>query len=171
VAAEVLSFVVAAELQHHLLVGTGTRVDRSSFVALTYAGTAMWAALPAGPVVSGRYVYRTLLRRGSSAAAAAWVLAATAVLSLVSLVVLGVMAAQIRGLGVVCSATGGAVGAFALLIAAGLVWALVWSSRAVIAIGVVECDAAELVAGRLGCLDVMGCGCFGGGGSGGEGRG
>jgi hypothetical protein len=36
---------------------------------------------------------------------------------------------------------------------------------------VVECDAAELVAGRLGCLDVMGCGCSGGGGSGGEGRG
>ena len=129
IGAEILSFLAAAELQHHLLVGTGTRVDRSSLVALTYAGTAMSATLPAGPAVSGRYVYRTLLRRGSSAGAAAWVLAATAVLSLVSLVVLGVIGAQIRGLGVVCSAVGAGVAGAALLISAGLLLALVWSSR------------------------------------------
>ncbi|MDQ1391505.1 MAG: putative heme transporter [Acidimicrobiaceae bacterium] len=129
VAAEILSFVAAAELQHHLLVGTGARVDRLSLLALTYAGTAMSFTLPAGPAVSGRYMYRTLVRRGSSGGAAAWVLAATAVLSLVSLVLLGLVGAQIRGLGVVCSAIGAGVGASILVIAAGLVWALVWSSR------------------------------------------
>ncbi|MDQ1418001.1 MAG: putative heme transporter, partial [Acidimicrobiaceae bacterium] len=129
VAAEILSFVAAAELQHHLLVGTGARVDRLSLLALTYAGTAMSFTLPAGPAVSGRYMYRTLVRRGSSGGAAAWVLAATAVLSLVSLVLLGLVGAQIRGLGVVCSAIGAGVGVSILVIAAGLVWALVWSSR------------------------------------------
>jgi uncharacterized membrane protein YbhN (UPF0104 family) len=128
VAAEIVSFVAAAELQHHLLVGTGTRVDRLSLVALTYAGMAMSATLPAGPAVSGRYMYRTLVRRGSSAASAAWVLAATALLSLVSLLLLGLVGAQIRGFGVVCSAVGAGVGVSVLLIAAVMVWALVWSS-------------------------------------------
>jgi uncharacterized protein (TIRG00374 family) len=128
VAAEIVSFVAAAELQHHLLVGTGTRVDRLSLVALTYAGMAMSATLPAGPAVSGRYMYRTLMRRGSSAASAAWVLAATALLSLVSLLLLGLVGAQIRGFGVVCSAVGAGVGVSVLLIAAVMVWALVWSS-------------------------------------------
>jgi uncharacterized membrane protein YbhN (UPF0104 family) len=128
VAAEIVSFMAAAELQHHLLVGTGTRVDRLSLVALSYSGTAMSAILPAGPAVSGRYMYRTLLRRGSSAAAAAWVLAAAAVLSLVSLLLLGLVGAQIRGFGVVCSAIGAGVGVSVLLIAAGLVGVLVWSS-------------------------------------------
>src|ERR1700730_7376925 len=60
VGAEIVSFFAAAELQHHLLAGAGTRVDRRSLVALSYAGMAMSATLPAGAAVSGRYTYRTL---------------------------------------------------------------------------------------------------------------
>ncbi|HEX3541346.1 MAG TPA: flippase-like domain-containing protein, partial [Acidimicrobiales bacterium] len=128
IAAEIVSFVAAAELQH-LLLGPSTRVDRLSLVALTYAGTAMSATLPAGPAVSGRYTYRTLVRRGSSAGAAAWVLAATAILSFVTLVLLGLVGAQIRGFGVACSAVGAGLAVAVSLLAAGLVGALVWSSR------------------------------------------
>ena len=126
VAAETVSFVAAAELQHQLLAGTGTRVDRRCLIALSYAATAMSATLPAGPAVSGRYTYRALTRRGSTAGAAAWVLAAAAVLSTVSLALLGVIGAQLRGLGVLCSLE---VAVAVVLVAAGAVAALVWSSR------------------------------------------
>jgi uncharacterized membrane protein YbhN (UPF0104 family) len=129
VAAEAVSFLAAAELQHQLLAGTGTRVDRRCLIALSYAATAMSATLPAGPAVSGRYTYRALTRRGSTAGAAAWVLAAAAVLSTVSLALLGLIGAQLRGLGVLCSLVGGVVGVAVVLVAAGAVAALVWSSR------------------------------------------
>jgi uncharacterized membrane protein YbhN (UPF0104 family) len=129
VAAETFSFLAAAELQHQLLAGTGTRVDRRCLIALSYAATAMSATLPAGPAVSGRYSYRALTRRGSTAGAAAWVLAAAAVQSTVSLALLAVIGAQFRGLGVLCSALGGVVAVAVVLVAAGAVAALVWSSR------------------------------------------
>jgi putative heme transporter len=129
VAAETVSFLAAAELQHQLLAGTGTRVDRRCLIALSYATTAMSATLPAGPAVSGRYSYRALTRRGSTAGAATWVLAAAAVLSIVSLALLGVIGAQLRGLGVLCSLVGGVLGVAVVLVAAGAVSALVWSSR------------------------------------------
>jgi hypothetical protein len=128
IAAEIVSFVAAAELQH-LLLGPSVRVDRLSLVALTYAGTAMSATLPAGPAVSGRYVYRTLVRRGSSAGAAAWMLVASAILSFVTLVLLGLVGAQVRGFAVARSAIGAGVAVAASLLAGGLVGGLVWSSR------------------------------------------
>jgi uncharacterized membrane protein YbhN (UPF0104 family) len=127
--AEMVSFLAAAELQHHLLAGAGARVDRRALIALTYAGTAMSATLPAGPAVAGRYTYRALTRRGATASAAAWVLAATAVLSIVTLALLGLIGAQLRGFGVFCSAIGGIVGVAVLLVGGGAVAALVWSSR------------------------------------------
>jgi hypothetical protein len=127
--AEVVSFLAAAELQHLLLAGAGARVDRCSLVALSYAGTALSATLPAGPAVAGRYTYRTLIRRGATPVAAAWALVATAVLSLVALLVLGLVGAQVRGLGVLCSTIGAVAGAAVIVVAAGAVAGLVWSSR------------------------------------------
>ena len=127
--AETVSFLAAAELQHHLLAGTGARVDRRSLLALSYAGTAISSAFPAGAAVSGRYSYRALTRRGVAAGDAAWVLGATAVLSIVTLALLGLVGAQLRGLAVLCSAVGGLVGAAVLFVAAAAVAALVWSSH------------------------------------------
>jgi uncharacterized membrane protein YbhN (UPF0104 family) len=127
--AETVSYLAAAELQHHLLASTGIRVDRRSLVALSYAGTAISATVPAGPAVSGRYTFRALQRRGTTAGTAAWVLAASAVLSIVTLAVLGLVGAQLRGVGVLCSAIGGVVGSAVLLGITGVLAALVWASR------------------------------------------
>ena len=127
--AETVSFLAAAELQHHLLASTGTRVDRRSLIALSYAGTAISATLPAGPAVSSRYTYRALLRRGTTSGTAAWVLATTAAFSIVALALLGLVGAQLRGLGVLCSAVGGIVGV-AVVAGAALALAVIsWASR------------------------------------------
>ena len=128
-AAEIASYLAAAELQHYLLASTGVRVGRRSLVALLYAGTAMSAALPAGPAVSTRYTYRALRRRGAPVGTAAWVLAATAVLSIVTLAAFGLIGAQLRGLGPLCSALGGIVGVAVLAGATGALAALMWASR------------------------------------------
>jgi hypothetical protein len=127
--AETASYLAAAELQHHLLAGTGVRVGRRSLVALLYAGTAMSAALPAGPAVSTRYTYRALRRRGAPAGTAAWVLVATAVLSMVTLAAFGLVGAQLRGVGLLCSALGGILGVAVLAGATGALAALIWASR------------------------------------------
>jgi hypothetical protein len=127
--AETASYVAAAELQHQLLGSTGVRVGRRSLVALLCAGTAISATLPAGPAVSTRYTYRALRHRGTSAGAAAWVLGATGVLSIVSLAALALVGAQLRGLGPLCSALGGVVGAAVLVGVAGALATLVWASR------------------------------------------
>jgi putative heme transporter len=129
VGAETASYLAAAELQHHLLAGAGVRVSRRSLVALTYAGTAISATLPAGPAVSSRYTFRSLQRRGTTPVTAAWVLAASAVLSTVALAVLGLVGAQLRGVGMLCSGVRGIVGVAVLLGAAGALAALVWAGR------------------------------------------
>jgi putative heme transporter len=127
--AETASYLAAAERQHHLLAGAGVLVSRGSLVALTYAGTAISATVPAGPAVSTRYTFRALQRRGTTPVTAAWVLAASAVLSTVALVVLGLVGAQLRGFGMLCSAVRGIVAVAVLLGAVGALAALVWSSR------------------------------------------
>ena len=129
IALETVSFVAAAELQHHLLVRCGFRVDRRSLVAVSYAATAIGGVLPAGPAVAGGYTYRALIRRGSTAGAAAWILLAAGVLSTVTLALLGLAGAQLRGFGILCSAVGGIAGTGVLLAGAAAVGALVWSSR------------------------------------------
>ena len=128
-AAEATSYLAGAELQHHLLASTGVRVGRRSLIALLCAGTAMSAALPAGPAVSTRYTYLALRRRGTPAGSAAWVLAATAVLSIVTLAAFGLVGAQLRGLGPLCSALGGIVGVTVLAGATGALALLMWADR------------------------------------------
>jgi uncharacterized membrane protein YbhN (UPF0104 family) len=127
--AEAASLLAMAELQYQLLAGSGSRVNRRSLVAVSYAATALAAALPAGPAVASQYTYRSLLRRGSTAGAAGWVLAAAGVLSMVTLVLLGLIGAQLRGFGILCSTAGGIVGVSLLLASAATLGALVWSSR------------------------------------------
>jgi putative heme transporter len=121
---ETISFVVAAELQRHLLVAGGVRLGRGFMVALTYASTAVSAVLPAGVAFSASYSYRRLTRRGSSAPLAVWTLVASGVVSTAALAVLGLAGAEVLGVGIMRSPlaelatgliAGGATGAVVLL--------------------------------------------------------
>jgi putative heme transporter len=109
VAAEVTSFVLAAELQHHLLAAAQVHVTRSFLVALEYASTAVSAVLPAGAAFSAGYSYRRLVRRGAAPGVVAWVLIASGVISVAMLVVLGLLSAVLRGFVALWSAPGGVV--------------------------------------------------------------
>src|SRR3981081_2084008 len=65
VAAEVLSYLASAELQHRLLAAAGFWVGRRFLMALSYAGSAVSAVLPAGAAVATGYTYRRLTHRGA----------------------------------------------------------------------------------------------------------
>jgi len=52
VAAEVVSYAAAAEIQRHLLAAAGVRVGRLFLVALSYASSAVSGLLPAGAAVA-----------------------------------------------------------------------------------------------------------------------
>jgi len=112
--AEVASFVSAAELQHRLLSSARVRVERSFLVALTYAGAAASRAIPAGEALSVGYAYRRLVRHGVGAQLSTWTLVASGVVSASVLAVLGVIGAQLRGVGVASSALGGVIGILVL---------------------------------------------------------
>jgi uncharacterized membrane protein YbhN (UPF0104 family) len=128
VATETASFVVAAELHHHLLAARGLRLGRNVVVPLTYAGTAVSAVLPAGAAFSAGYTYRRLTRRGASSEVAVWALVSSGVLSTAALVVLGLAGAQLHNdwLG---SAVGKLAGGLVATGALGAVGLLAWASR------------------------------------------
>jgi putative heme transporter len=96
-AAEVISFVFAAELQHHLLAAAQVHVTRSFLIALEYASTAVSAVLPAGAAFSTGYSYRRLVQQDASPGTAAWVLIASGVVSVAMLVALGLLSVMLRG--------------------------------------------------------------------------
>jgi len=129
VLAEVASFVFAAELQHHLLGAARVRCARSLLVALTYASSAVSDVLPAGAAFSNRYTYRRLVRRDVRPGLAAWMLVVSATLSVAMLALLGLVGAQVRGLGVLCSTLGVIAGTITIAAATGAVAALAWASR------------------------------------------
>jgi putative heme transporter len=129
VLAEVTSFLFAAELQHHLLGAARVRCTRLLLVALTYASSAVSDVLPAGAAVSARYSYRRLVRRDVRPGLAAWVLVVSATLSVSMLALLGLVGAQLRGLGVLCSTLGVVAGTIIIAAATGTVAALAWASR------------------------------------------
>ncbi len=79
-AAEVVSFLAAAELQRHLLAAVGLNIGRMPSLRLVSAAWSVSAALPAGAAFSTAYTYRQLTRRGAASGRAAWVLAAGGVL-------------------------------------------------------------------------------------------
>src|SRR6478736_3876237 len=79
VVVELVSFVLAAELQHRLLAAAHVRLHRSALIALAYASNAVAAVFPMGTALSAGYSYRVLTRRDASPGVATWVLAASGV--------------------------------------------------------------------------------------------
>jgi hypothetical protein len=64
VAAEVVAFLAAAELQRLLLAAIGVDIGRLPSLRLVSAAWSVSAALPAGVAFSAAYTYRQLIRRG-----------------------------------------------------------------------------------------------------------
>jgi putative heme transporter len=129
VAAEVVSYLASAELQRRLLTAAGVRVGRLFLTALSYAGSAVSAVLPAGAAVATGYTYRRLTRRGAGSAVTVWVLFASGVVSTAALVALGLAGAEVRGLGPFCSTAdwlGGLLIGGSVL---GVVGLLAWASQ------------------------------------------
>ncbi|MEO5876766.1 MAG: lysylphosphatidylglycerol synthase transmembrane domain-containing protein [Streptosporangiaceae bacterium] len=63
---EVLSMASFSRLQHKLLSGGGVQVSYRRVMAVTYAGNAISATLPAGPAMSMAYAFRRWRERGAS---------------------------------------------------------------------------------------------------------
>jgi uncharacterized membrane protein YbhN (UPF0104 family) len=66
VAAEVVAFLAAAELQRHLFAAVGIDVGRIPSLRLVSAAWSVGAAFPAGVAFSTAYTYRQITRPGSS---------------------------------------------------------------------------------------------------------
>jgi hypothetical protein len=63
---EILSMGSFSRLQHRLLSGGGVKVSYRHVVAVTYAGNAISATLPAGPAMSMAYAFKRWRERGAS---------------------------------------------------------------------------------------------------------
>jgi putative heme transporter len=129
VAAEMVSYLASAELQRRLLTAAGVRVGRFFLMALSYAGSAVSAILPAGAAVATGYTYRRLARRGAGSAVTVWVLFASGVVSTAALVALGLAGAEVRGLGPFCSTAHWLGGLLIGGSVCGVVGVLAWASR------------------------------------------
>jgi hypothetical protein len=85
--------------------------------------------LPAGAAFSAGYTYRRLTRLGASPGLATWVLVASGILSTAALAFLGLAGAQVRGVGLLCSALGRLTGVLIAAAAIGAVALLAWATR------------------------------------------
>jgi uncharacterized protein (TIRG00374 family) len=63
---EILSIGSFSRLQHRLLSGGGVKVSYRRVMAVTYAGNAISATLPAGPAMSMAYAFKRWRERGAS---------------------------------------------------------------------------------------------------------
>ncbi|MCW3036527.1 MAG: hypothetical protein JWM17_1839, partial [Actinobacteria bacterium] len=129
VAAEVVSVLAAAELQRLLLADVGVDVGRMPSLRLISASWSVGAVLPAGLAFSTAYTYRQLSRRGADAGRATWVLVAGGVLSGGSLVLLGLVGAELCVEALSSWPGGPVVGVTALGVAAAAFFWLIWISR------------------------------------------
>lgn len=129
IVAEVVSFAALAEVQRRLLVAGGTRIGLGTMLSLGYASGAMSASLPGGSALGTRYTYRQLTKRGATPALAARTIAASGTLAAASFAFLALIAAQLWGVGLICSVLGGLIGGSIAGGATALVVASVWISR------------------------------------------
>jgi len=128
VVVEIVSFVLAAELQHRLLGAAHIRLHRSALIALAYASTAVSAVFPMGTALSARYSYRVLTRRDASPGVATWVLAASGVVSAAMLVLLALVGAELRGFELLSSVAGVALATIVVAAAVAAVACTAWVS-------------------------------------------
>ncbi|MEV6929121.1 YbhN family protein [Dactylosporangium sp. NPDC051485] len=87
-ALSVLSMAAFSEQQRRLLAAFGVPMPAGASLALTYARSAMAAALPAGSAISAGYAFRRFRDRGAGHAAAGAVVLLSGVASLAGLAVL-----------------------------------------------------------------------------------
>ncbi|MFG2041749.1 YbhN family protein [Dactylosporangium sp. NPDC048998] len=87
-ALSVLSMAAFAEQQRHLLAAFGVRMPAGASLALTYARSAMAAALPAGSAISAGYAFRQFRARGAGQGIAAAVMLLSALASIAGLALL-----------------------------------------------------------------------------------
>jgi len=142
--AEVISFAALAEVQRRLLAAGGIRIGLGTMLLLGYASGAMSASLPAGSALGTGYTYRQLTKRGAAPALAARSIVATGTLAGASLAFLGLIGAQLWGVGLICSVLGGLIGASVAVGAISLVVAAVWMSRPQIRLEALAKWAAKL---------------------------
>ena len=95
VAAEVVSMTTFARLQRNMLSVGGVSVPLRRAVALAFAANAMSVTLPAGSVMSTTYTYKHLRLWGASGSLVTFTLAASGILSFITLGVVGVFGAEL----------------------------------------------------------------------------
>jgi uncharacterized protein (TIRG00374 family) len=89
--AECASLGAYAALQRRLLASGGMTIGAGPIVGITLAGYAIQNSLPGGPAWSAVFAFRELRRRGVDSVLAGWTMVVAAVLSDVSLAVLGLI--------------------------------------------------------------------------------
>jgi putative heme transporter len=99
VAAECCAFTALALAQRRMLRAGGVSVSVGALTRLAVASQAVGSVLPAGYLVSGVLVLRVLARRGVTQLLALWMLAVAGFLYLVSLLLIGLVGAQLAPAG------------------------------------------------------------------------
>lgn len=82
---EVVSQCCNVVVQHRLLRRAGSAIRVPGIVRLVLAQNAVGLAVPGGPAVASHFSYTQIRRRGTSGSAAAWVVAASNVIGMLSL--------------------------------------------------------------------------------------
>jgi putative heme transporter len=95
VAAECCAFTALAFAQRRMLSAGGATVSVGALTRLAVASQAVGSVLPAGYLISGVVVMRVLARRGISQLLALWMLAITGLLYIVTLLLVGLVGAQL----------------------------------------------------------------------------
>lgn len=95
VAAECFAFTAMALAQRRILRAGGANVSASTLARLAVTSQAVGSVLPAGYLFSGVVVLRVLARRGLSQLLVLWMLAIAGLLYLVTLLLVGLIGAQL----------------------------------------------------------------------------
>ena len=93
VALEVGSQAAAVVVQHRLLHRAGSRYGLAATTRLVLAQNAIMLAVPGGQAVASVFSYRQIRRRGANSAAAAWVVAASNLITMLALATFGAFTA------------------------------------------------------------------------------
>ncbi|GLW10408.1 membrane protein [Microtetraspora sp. NBRC 13810] len=124
VAAVLISLGMFARQQRRVLHAYGVTMPVSHAMALSYARTAMAAALPAGSAVSAGYAYRTFRSHGAGRTSAASVTVVSGAVSMIGLLLLYVAGTAVTAVlapGELADVRGPLLGGAALLLVVGIV--------------------------------------------------
>lgn len=139
-AAEAEALLAFVQLQRRLLGAGRVDVAVGPMAAITLAANSITNSLPAGPVIAAVFSFRQFRRRGADEAVAGWSVAATFVVTSVTLAVVAAAGALVAGAeGASLDLVGVIVAVLFLALAMGAVFAqkraLVWAVSAVVRLG------------------------------------